>query len=401
MNDSALPLRLAASLVWGGCPTAWEVLSALIGRLDSAQGDAGRAIIGVTRPGSYLDFSLRRSITPHRLFLYPDLPSRAAAPTGREDGFLAVQPDESEGDPLPLAPLPWPAIPHPPVLPRRRLDTLHAFGPTSGDGEGAVGVLAIDAGKRVLTILSGAAGLLEADQPLLLLDLARAAAGERAALWEDCIAEAGPGYAWHDGFLLPAPDARARMLAIEVLGHMVAVGVPVGSRTLTDESGDFAHLQGPLRDMAQVARAARSGFVSHDKARRDGLHIQSDRIAALEGLHPGEVEGAAESGRWTGPSSRTLLRLPVPAPGFWTLTLGVLNWGATGSAADLRVAVNGAALKLANSEGEISRFGPFEARVEDGGSAQLELLTAPPRQASERDPRLFGICLSHLALTPA
>ena len=396
MSDSDLPLRLAASLVWGGCPTAWECLSALIGRTDSE-----RSVIGVTRPGSYLDFSLRRAVTPHRLFLYPDLPSRAASTTsGREDGFFAIQPDQTEGDPLPIAPLPWPATPQPPVLPRRRLDPLHGAG-TDRNGEGLIGVLAIDGGKRVETILRGATGLLADDRPLLLLDLARAPAGERSGLWEACIAEAGPGYDWHDGFLLPAPDTRARMLAIEVLGHTVAVGVPDGSRALADETGDLAHLQGPLRDMAQVARAARSGLISQDKARRDGLRIQADRIAALEGMHPTESGGASESWRWTGPSSRTLLRLPVPAPGLWTLTLGVLNWGATGSASEVRVAINGAAVKLANSEGEISRFGPFEARVEDGGAAQLELLTAPPRQASERDPRLVGICLSHLALTPA
>ena len=392
--DETIALALLRANGQGGTAEACLAL------LDRQSG--GERCVAVVRPGSWLDRSLQAALPPERLFRLaiedgappddlPSAPLTARPPHAGAPDLIVADRDRD----VPAAPrIGWPGrLPRPPQR-LRRLDTLCA-------GDRRIGLLAIEGGDVAAT-LRGAAGLLGGGGLSLVVDLATAPSAERVGLWEVVVAAAGPGFAWHDGFLLPRADPADRSRAVLLHAGTTACGLPAGTRILPEAPASIAALLPP--DEHRAAGLAWRGWDGPLGRLSPPAPVAIDFDAALPcaGFYPAETDGAGVWWRWSGPDAHAAFALPVGAPGRYRLRLDVLAWGAVPNAAALAVAIDGETLRLEFADAQSIRFAPVAiVPGPEGTRTRVDMVTPPPRRAAPDDPRRIGINLARATLSPA
>lgn len=365
----------------GGAATAWELCARLL-----ADRPEEAPVACVALPGSTTAARLRRAVPAERLFCFPPLAALAPDELARRCAtdppappFLAL--GERDETWRRSHPLPWPAPAPAPDIVLRRLDTLL-------DARRPPGLLVIEAPEEAPAILRGARGLLAGPgAPAIVLDLAAAPAESRAALAAACGEALGADHTWHDALLMPFPDAPACAAMAAQCGEHAICALPR-----------------PAAPASLLDALRRTGWrcpVPPDPERGQAVSVPFDADLACAGFYPPESEGDT-SWRWSGPGASAAFLLPWPGPGAWRLVLHVFNWGAAGSASDLRVLHDGRKLRLLDAgEGHAAYAGITLADDAPPAPLAIELVTPPPRRASDWDSRRLGINLTRCVLSPA
>jgi hypothetical protein len=274
-------VHAALSFRRGGPVTVWESCNGILDRLDP-----DIDVVAVTPPGSYLARRLREAIDEDRLFLHTpaELHARDADwPLTDETQVPTVLSDRDRDRPLALSRA-WPL---PPVVPRarlRRLDTLYA-------DNLRVGLVVLDCPASAEAVLRGGAGLLKAQAPAVVLEMASAPVEQRMALWDACIA-ATPDYDWTDEWLLPCADADRRREALTASDSTVSCGLPKGGAASLRLPAELTQLLAK-KDVATASLAWRGwqDRIPVDTSRGKGLSVDFDPDLPVTGFHRAETDG--------------------------------------------------------------------------------------------------------------
>jgi hypothetical protein len=386
--NAGLIMRALAASNRGGAPLVWESCAALLDRLPE-----NRDVVAALPPGGYLARLLRARVTPRHLFLHPASESGEAGTVG--EGVEPALLGDADTDPCKAPALPWPAPQAAASLPNRRADTLYRHSHAPG--------LLVLGGCRQAEILRGAARLLAAHAPMLLLDFSAVPHAARADLWEDCVRACPAGEnAWHDSLLMPCASARQRRDCVAAIGH--AAGIYLPSSAAPESAlppGIAALLENEALELAALSWAGAADKVARHHQAREGAAIRLDASVPTQGFHP--PEGNAQGGfwRWTGPGPAASFTLPLPGPGPWRLRLDVANWGAARQPGSLRASVHGAFLPIERQDEQCIVFAPLAPPpFWSGAPLRIDLTTPRPPPASAQDPRCLGVCLSQAAVTP-
>ena len=368
----------------GGGVTAWETCKALL-RLLPQDAD----VVAATYVGSYLARMLRDSLGHNRLFLHETpVESQADAiqlrPRAGDDGMLVTLHDRD----LDLASSPrfWPNAA---VQPARRLRTVDTvYGATHRPG-----MVIIEDAEAATRILGGAVETLQRHRPSILISLATSPLGRRIAIWEDCAARLEDfGYIWVDGLMLPRATRDQRAEAVAACANDVICALqpatldaqlPPELRSLVPDEGNA---------IAPIAWNDWADRVSLD-AQRIGYTVLAfdDRLPAL-GLHPAENDGSGTWWRWSGPTASVRFGLPLPCAGQWRVRLDVFDWGVAEDANALRVFIQGKPARCNEHGHNFGCFGPVAvSKLEACSVLTVDVVTPPPRRASDEDPRKIGV----------
>jgi hypothetical protein len=366
------------SIKRGDGVTAWETCKALLQRLPQ---DAD--VVAATYAGSYLGRMLRESLGRDRLFLH-EAPIGSQADATDDDSML-VELDDRDLDLA--APLRfWPSAVSRTARRVRTIDTV--YGATHRPG-----LVIIEDAEAAPRILDGAADTLQRHRPSILISLTTAPPARRVAIWEDCAARlARLGYVWLDGLMLPRATREQRTDAVAACANDVICALPP---TALD-----AALPRELQALVADDGAAIAPIAWNDWADRVGRDAQrtgemvlafDDHLPAL-GLHPAEHDGAGTWWRWSGPTAHAQFALPLPCAGQWRVRLEVYDWGVAEDARALRVFIQGKPAPCDEHGHNFGCFGPVTvARLEAGGVLTVDVVTPPPRRASDDDPRKIGV----------
>lgn len=379
------------SLRRNGAPTPWEACAWLLGCVG-----AGRDVVAVTPPGSYLARRLRDAVDPDHLFAH--CPEEAAGPMADaldEDGIPVVL-GENDRDRRHCPTGTWLPVQPPTMFRRRRLDTVYF-------DSHAVGLLVLDCPSSGPAVLRGAARILAVHQPAIVLDLTAVPPARRIAVCEECVAAAGPAYTWHDGLMLCCNTAERRSEAVLACAASVVCALTPRMSPLAQVPPEVLALASdelePLVGMSWTDWHER---VAIDRARFEGIEVIFDQNLPATGFHPSETDGRGTWWRWTGPTVRSAFMMPVPGPGDWLLRFDVLNWGIASGPGDIRVSVAGHDLRLVASGGQTACFGPLMLRPSwTPGSVPIGIVVPETRTASAQDGRRVGLNISRCTLERA
>jgi len=367
----ALALAAVLRLRHGAIPQAATLCRALLPPPE-------RDVVAVMRPGSRLEHQLRASVPADRLFCLGVPPDNAIQPRVLRPpalGEWTVVAGDADVDTPPGAKLPWPHQATPGWR-LRRLDTLFP-------AHRRIGLIVTDDPARAPDLLRGAAAILAAAAPPVVIDLSALPVKDRLAAWSACAsAVADTGYAWHDGMLMPCDVDATVVMTLRDAAVCAMAG----------------HPQDLVTQLALLGWAAPVGAAPRIES--PSVTDFDDDLPCL-GFHASESNGHSVW-RWSGAGPVCAFALRLPGPGTWSIVLEIADWGVVGDRQDLSLYADGVRLACRSNEAGCIRFGDLVVAPDgDDGRLIIELTTPRPRRRRADDPRPAGIAVRRATLERA
>lgn len=259
--------------------------------------------------------------------------------------------------------------------------------------------------SRILDILEGSQDIISRDQPILVFEVSGSSNIVELARGLEAL-----NFMLLDSLLLPVVDVENCDIYASVETETCFLGMP---KMFLEENGltkAFWPKDAYLAKHKDWQRALLSGFIR--EIRNGGMrfgsqpqtryHYPFNDQLLCKGFYPAEYQGE-HVWRWLGPKPSATVWIPKPQAGTYRLELVVIGAITEDVINGARLFFNGTLHILARKtdEGVSKLTTTMEIPIEED-NLQIELVIAVPSTHSPNpdDPRMLGICFSHLDLIP-